>query len=248
MAGDWIKFETCTSDKHEVCAMACELDIDPDAVVGKLLRIWTWFDAHSTDGNAPSVTKVLLDRRVGVTGFCDSMISCGWMVEVGGSISIPNFDRHNGETAKKRAQTAKRVAASRKCNAPVTHAALQKSNKSATPALAKEEKRREELINKTNTSDFAQCAYLDNPEFAEVFEQFKASSRSNHHWTIAESTAQVWLFELARHPIDEAIEILRFSTGAGTKKPILNGDHKKDSSTRKAAGSKSTREMEIVRD
>jgi hypothetical protein len=228
--------------------MACELNIDNDAVVGKLLRIWTWFDAHSTDGNAPSVTKVLLDRRVGVTGFCDSMIACGWMVEECGVISIPNFDRHNGETAKKRAQTAKRVAASRKCNAPVTQVALQNGNKSATPALAKEEKRERRGTNKQTTGDFAKCAYLDNPEFAEVFEQFKASSRSNHNWTIAESTAQVWLFELTRHPIDEAIEILRFSTGAGTKKPIMNGDHKKDSSTRKSAGSKSTREMEIVRD
>jgi hypothetical protein len=53
MAGDWIKFDTSTPDKPEVFEMAAELGIDPDAVVGKLLRVWKWFDQQTTDGNAP---------------------------------------------------------------------------------------------------------------------------------------------------------------------------------------------------
>jgi hypothetical protein len=39
MAGNWIKFDTSTSDKPEVWAIAESLGIDPDAVVGKLLRV-----------------------------------------------------------------------------------------------------------------------------------------------------------------------------------------------------------------
>lgn len=124
MAIPWIKFEVTTSDKMEVGLIADILGIDPDAVVGKLLRVWAWFDENTIDGNASvtqkalqerykcnasSVAKALLDRRVGVVGFCDAMIQVGWMVELDGTISLPNFDRHNGESAKKRAEGGKRV-------------------------------------------------------------------------------------------------------------------------------------------
>jgi len=141
MAGNWIKFDTSTSDKPEVWAIATKLNIDPDAVVGKLLRIWTWFDDHSEKGNAPIVTRALLDRRVGVTGFVTAMIEAGWMQEEGDVLVLPNFDRHNGQTAKNRALTAKRVSEHKKSNA----AGNAKGNALiVTSALPKEEKNREE--------------------------------------------------------------------------------------------------------
>jgi hypothetical protein len=67
------------------------------------------------------------------------MILSGWMADDGHSLTLPNFDRHNGKTAKTRAMTAKRVA---------THKA--KSNavsvtSSVSDALPREEKRREEI-------------------------------------------------------------------------------------------------------
>ncbi|WP_339521764.1 DnaT-like ssDNA-binding domain-containing protein [Pseudomonas sp. EA_35y_Pfl2_R111] len=153
MAGDWIKFELITLDKPEVCQLADLAGIDPDAVVGKLLRVWGWFDQHTEDGNAPSVSKRLLDRLVGVTGFCDSMIYVGWMVEVDGEeghwIALPNFGRHNGETAKKRLLGAKR-AASHKARGTAANA---KSNAgSVSDALPREDKRREDQHNSTGAS------------------------------------------------------------------------------------------------
>ncbi len=117
MAGDWIKFELATPDKPEVCQIADMANIDLDAVVGKLLRVWGWFDQQTSDGNAPSVTKKLLDRLVGVTGFCDCMVAVDWMMDDGTTNSLPNFDRHNGKTAKNRALTAKRVASHKSGNA-----------------------------------------------------------------------------------------------------------------------------------
>ena len=110
MAGDWIKFELTTLDKPEVCQIADLADIDPDAVVGKLMRVWGWFDQQTENGNAPSVSKKLLDRLVGVIGFCEHMKSVAWMIELDGVISLPHFERHNGKTAKNRLLTAKRVA------------------------------------------------------------------------------------------------------------------------------------------
>lgn len=138
MAGDWIKFEIATPDKPEVWQIAESLSIDPDAVVGKLLRVWSWFDQQTENGNAPSVSKLLLDRLVGVSGFCKVVIESGWMIDDGKVLTLPHFDRHNGKTAKNRALTAKRVAQHKAkgndtANDPVTQ----------TP-LPKEEKRRED--------------------------------------------------------------------------------------------------------
>jgi hypothetical protein len=138
MSGDWLKFEKATPDKPEVFAIAARLDVDPDAVVGKLIRVWSWFDSHTFDGNARGVTPALLDRVAGVTGFVRAMESEGWITITADGVSLPNFDRHTGETAKGRALGAKRSADKRaKSNASTV-------TPSVTPALPREEKRREE--------------------------------------------------------------------------------------------------------
>lgn len=139
MALEWIKFELHTSNKSEVWEMAGRLGIDPDAVVGKLLRVWGWFSNHTIDGNAPSVTKALLDRDCGVTGFCAAMVEAGWMIEEDGRIRLPNFDRHNSQTAKNRALTAKRVA-----NHKVKSNASSVTSR-VSSALPREDKIREEV-------------------------------------------------------------------------------------------------------
>ena len=140
MAGDWIKIETVTPDKPEVFTMADVLGIDPDAVVGKLIRVWIWADQQTRDGNAPSVTLSLLNRISGVSGFADAMVAVGWLRKTDAGIEFYNFDRHNGETAKTRAMTAKRV---QKHRADKTEEMKRKRNgESVTEALP--EKRREE--------------------------------------------------------------------------------------------------------
>lgn len=140
MAGDWLKVQVDTPDKPEIEAMADALGIDPDAVFGKCFRVWRWFDAHTQDGNACGVTKSAVDRRAGVTGFANAMESVGWLRQTEAGLELPNFSRHNGQTAKQRALTAKRVAKSKsKGNAKgngVGNAAT------VTDALPREEKRR----------------------------------------------------------------------------------------------------------
>lgn len=138
MAGDWLKFEKSTPEKPEVFAIAARISLPSDTVVGKLFRVWAWFDTHTLDGNARGVTPAQLDDVAGVTGFIAAMAAVGWMLVDNDGVSLPNFERHNGETAKQRALTGKRVAKSRgKGNA--------KSNgDTVTPPLAREEKRREE--------------------------------------------------------------------------------------------------------
>lgn len=140
MASSWIKVEVITPDKPEIFQIAEILNIDPDAVLGKLVRIWAWADQQTIDGNAGSVTRGVLDRISFITGFADALIAVGWLACEDGKMFLPNFDRHNGESSKKRALTNRRVAEHRKRDTQnVTLAALQK-------ALPEEEEEEEEDI------------------------------------------------------------------------------------------------------
>ena len=124
----WLKIETETPDKPEMWAIAEMLSIDVDAAFGKAFRVWRWFDQHTEDGNARGVTFSLFDRLVGLNGFAQALESVGWLVKTESGISLPNFDRHNGQSAKNRANTAVRVAkhksSSAKGNGEVTPPAL----------------------------------------------------------------------------------------------------------------------------
>ncbi len=151
----WLKIETETPDKPEMWAIAEMLSIDVDAVFGKAFRVWCWFDQHTEDGNARGVTFSLFDRLVGLTGFAASMEKVGWLIKTEEGISLPNFDRHNGQTAKNRANTAVRVAkhkaANSKGNGEVTVEAL-------PSALPRE---REEIEENLNTSTDVEVAIGD---------------------------------------------------------------------------------------
>lgn len=145
MAGDWIKFEVSTPEKQEVLAITVAMGWDdPDLTVGKLLRVWRWFDQHTVDGNGHGVSAALLDRIAGVTGFASAMEKVGWLSVTDDGIELSNFGRHNGETAKSRALTAKRVA-KHKANAEANATGNDKGNAAnVTGELPREEKRREE--------------------------------------------------------------------------------------------------------
>lgn len=142
MAGDWLKFEKATLDKPEVFAIAAELGLDPDAVLGKLLRVWSWFDTHTESGNAKRVTSALLDRIAGVSGFTMAMVSVGWMAVTEDGVQQPGFEKHTGQSAKTRATTARRVAKSRSGNGECNGSSVTSDD---TSPLAREEKRREEV-------------------------------------------------------------------------------------------------------
>ncbi|MBB9837955.1 hypothetical protein FSI59_005490 [Escherichia coli] len=113
MASNWIKLEVITPDKPEIFRLAEILNIDPDAALGKVIRFWVWADQQMIDGNAEcnarGVTKSAIDRITFMVGFADALIQVGWLVETNGVLSLPNFERHNGKSSKKRAVTNERV-------------------------------------------------------------------------------------------------------------------------------------------
>ena len=218
MAGNWIKFDTSTSDKPEVWAIAESLGIDPDAVVGKLLRVWAWFDDQTEKGNAPIVTRALLDRKVGVTGFVTAMVAAGWMVETDGLLTLPNFDRHNGQTAKNRVLTAKRVATHKKGNAEGNA----KGNATiVTRALPKEEKNREEKNTHTHTAEPEPIQPEDElaPHWRRWCEYCLAIGKP-----VNEIQADAILMDLGRRGTAKAIRDIDFSIRKSAKS-ILDSDN-----------------------
>jgi hypothetical protein len=105
--------------------------MDELAVVGRLWKVWAWADQHCADCNAVSVTRNVLDRITSTPGFADAMQKVGWLEGLDGALSFPHFDRHNGQTAKKRALTKTRVEKTR-------------ADSVTLPALQKRYQRREE--------------------------------------------------------------------------------------------------------
>jgi hypothetical protein len=114
MRRPWIKVETATPDKPEICAIATTLRMDADAVLGKLVRLWSWVEVNRVKPDDLGVTKEFLDKLVGRKGFAAAMAGTGWLLEEDGKLGFRNLHRHNGGAAKVRALTAQRVALHRK--------------------------------------------------------------------------------------------------------------------------------------
>lgn len=151
MASSWIKVEVITPDKPEVYQLAELLELDPDAVLGKLIRLWSWADQQTIDGNADcnavSVTKSAIDRITFVRGFAEAMLKVGWLALDGEKLVFPNFERHNGNSTKKRALTNRRVANlrdSQRSEAPNSNA--HSVTKKAQKGLPDEDEEEEEDI------------------------------------------------------------------------------------------------------
>jgi len=166
----WLKIEVHTPDKPEVFDIARQLGIHPDEVFGKCFRLWAWFDAHTTNGktNGVSVSDLLVDRICGVKGFAESMWNAGWLDGKLEDLSVKNFDRHNGETAKTRAMTAKRVQ---------KHANAKLTQNLTVGALPREEKRRSKPISENTDPRFDQ--------FWSVYPKKKARGAAEKAWRSA---------------------------------------------------------------
>lgn len=112
MAGDWIKVEVATLDKPEVARMAELLGVKRDEMLGMLLRFWTWLDRHTGNGVVTHMSRLSIDDVMHVVGFGAVLESVGWGVfdDKAVTLTVPNFERHNGKPAKSRALGNKRKA------------------------------------------------------------------------------------------------------------------------------------------
>jgi len=151
MAGDWIKMRTNLWDDPRVSNLCDLTGCNEAAVIGGLYWLWATADDHSADGELHGLTLAAIARKTGVPNLGAALCQIGWIEEIDGGVLIVRFDDHNGTSAKKRADTAKRVAKHRS-NADVTHDALQDEDSCVTGALAREREEKEKNRNVSGTS------------------------------------------------------------------------------------------------
>lgn len=110
----WIKVETHLSTKSEILRLALRLGISRHEAVGLCLAFWSWADNETQDGRLVCCTPEMLDGILHYPGLAEALTEVGWLAVDGGDLVIPNFERHNGQSAKRRAAEAKRQAKRRK--------------------------------------------------------------------------------------------------------------------------------------
>lgn len=133
MAGDWIKMRSDLFTHPKVVRMSSSLKTDTLRTVGGLMSVWCLFDVHSIDGRLDGYTTETLDDHLRWAGFAEQMAAVKWLEVSERYLGLPEFDTHNGESAKRRAQDADRKRADRKASAS-----------EADKKRTREEKRREE--------------------------------------------------------------------------------------------------------
>ena len=109
---NWIKMRTDLVDHPKVVSMATACKVDVLQVIGGLWAVWATFDTHSVDGTLEGYTLAAIDRKAW-RGFGAAMVSVRWLEETEGGLVVPEFDEHNGASAKRRALDTKRTQGAR---------------------------------------------------------------------------------------------------------------------------------------
>ena len=117
MAGDWIKMRGNLWDDPRVACLCDATDQSEAAIVGALYWLWATADQHTEDGLMPGLSFRQIDRKTGIQGLAEALADIGWIEQEQGGIRITRFDEHNGSSAKRRAQEAKRKAGVRNVSA-----------------------------------------------------------------------------------------------------------------------------------
>lgn len=109
MAGDWIKMSTGLQKHPKVVRMASALQTDRFRIVGGLHSVWCLFDEYTTDGVLEGYSAQVVDELTGFAGLAQAMIDVKWLdASQPGFLVLPEFETHNGASAKRRALDADR--------------------------------------------------------------------------------------------------------------------------------------------
>ena len=109
MSLEWIKVRDNLVDDPRIRAIARVAKTeDPDTVVGKLVRLWAYTDQHSVDGHLPFAIPKDIDEIVRCPGFAEGLRAVDWISFDDSGAILTRFEEHNGATAKRRSQDARR--------------------------------------------------------------------------------------------------------------------------------------------
>lgn len=101
----WIKWVKGLSNRREVIVLARKLNISRREAACACMEMWEWADQETIDGHIRGATRDDIDLMLGLPGFSSALESdeVGWVRFTERGVTFPRWERHNGETAKKRA-------------------------------------------------------------------------------------------------------------------------------------------------
>lgn len=152
MAGDWIKMRSNLWDDPRV-AKICDLtDAGEAAVVGGLYWLWSTADQHSEDGIMLGLTLRAIDRKTGIAGFGDALVTAGWLLDNCDGVQIVRFEEHNGKSAKRRcSESARKISARDADKAQQVCGTLEEGERQSCAPREREEKENKEQDQKQKT-------------------------------------------------------------------------------------------------
>lgn len=107
----WIKMRSDLWGDPRICWLCDVTGAGEAAVIGALYWLWSTADQYaSTDGLLRDLTLAGIDRKSGVRDIGQALESIGWIEVRDEGVLIMHFDDHCSTAAKKRAETARRVA------------------------------------------------------------------------------------------------------------------------------------------
>lgn len=112
----WIKIETHTPDKAELRQIARLCHCSKAEAFFAFFRVFVWLDEQTEDGQVHFFTPADADEIGGLSGLGVAMESVNWIVFSATGATVANWERHNGDSAKKRCLGAERIKRYRKAH------------------------------------------------------------------------------------------------------------------------------------
>lgn len=110
---DWLKINHSLLRSPKLKKLALLLGVDDDTALGCAVRWLMFVDEQTTDGNT-ELEPAVVDSVLGREGVSEALMSIGWAVtDMSHCMCATDFEKHCGDTAKKRSQNARRQSLSR---------------------------------------------------------------------------------------------------------------------------------------
>ena len=104
----WIKIETHTPEKNELRHIARRCGCTKAEAFLAFFRLFAWLDEETDDGHVEFFTMQDADEIGGLSGFGEALQEVRWLTFSPRGAVVSNWDRHNGQSAKRRCLTAER--------------------------------------------------------------------------------------------------------------------------------------------
>jgi hypothetical protein len=113
MAGEWIPIDCNLGTKPEVLELVDVTGVPVEAVVYRLIQLWSWAAMNTADGVLRATPRRLAALAGGDEQFWLAVEQVGWVTFLSGTVEIAGWERRFSRAAKARMEDARRKSSER---------------------------------------------------------------------------------------------------------------------------------------